>query len=208
MPIREGGEFLALMIAALRRRPQWETASCCNPLAGSSISRSQQARLRWDGRALEFAGAGHPPAMIVQPGEPPRLLESQNRARGLLELAVNMASFGPFLAVVEKLGPTQLARLARDLQPSAPESWSELLIACWGATESSPALPEEFLACAFLQPLCKQQKSGASWREHRFSARTSKRGVGTSLRSFEIGSQSFRVTGRPLPAASPENRRG
>jgi len=60
-----------------------------------------------------------------------------------------MASFGPFLAVVEKLGPAQLARLARDLQQSSAESWSELLIACWGATESFPALPEEFLACAF-----------------------------------------------------------
>jgi hypothetical protein len=88
LPIREGDEFLALMIAAPRRRPQ-ETASCCNPLVGSSISRSQQARSSWDGRALEFAGTPHPPAMIVQPGEQPRLLESQNRALGLLELAVN-----------------------------------------------------------------------------------------------------------------------
>jgi sigma-B regulation protein RsbU (phosphoserine phosphatase) len=46
-------------------------------------------RLKEDGRTLVFAGAGHPPAMIVRPGEQPRLLESQSRALGLLEEAVN-----------------------------------------------------------------------------------------------------------------------
>jgi PAS domain S-box-containing protein len=46
-------------------------------------------RLNGDGRTLVFAGAGHPPAMIARPGEQPRLLESQSRALGLLEEAVN-----------------------------------------------------------------------------------------------------------------------
>jgi PAS domain S-box-containing protein len=47
------------------------------------------ARLNRDNRTLEFAGAGHPPAMIVQPGEPPRLLESLNAVLGLLDDAVS-----------------------------------------------------------------------------------------------------------------------
>jgi PAS domain S-box-containing protein len=47
------------------------------------------ARLNRGGRSLEFAGAGHPPAMIVQPGETPRLLESQSAVLGLLADAVD-----------------------------------------------------------------------------------------------------------------------
>jgi len=46
------------------------------------------ARLDRDNRSLEFAGAGHPPAMIVQPGETPRLLESGSAVLGLLDDAV------------------------------------------------------------------------------------------------------------------------
>src|SRR5262249_7719085 len=36
-----------------------------------------------------FAGAGHPPAMIVQPGEEPRLLESRSMVLGLMPDAVD-----------------------------------------------------------------------------------------------------------------------
>jgi PAS domain S-box-containing protein len=46
------------------------------------------ARVSLEGHSLEFAGAGHPPAMIVQPGEAPRLLESRSAVLGLLEDAV------------------------------------------------------------------------------------------------------------------------
>jgi sigma-B regulation protein RsbU (phosphoserine phosphatase) len=46
------------------------------------------ARLDRDARTLEFANAGHPPAMIVQPGQAPRLLESGSAVLGLLEDAV------------------------------------------------------------------------------------------------------------------------
>jgi PAS domain S-box-containing protein len=46
------------------------------------------ARLNRAARNLEFAGAGHPPAMIVQPGERPRLLESRSAVLGLLPDAV------------------------------------------------------------------------------------------------------------------------
>ncbi|HXN74609.1 MAG TPA: SpoIIE family protein phosphatase [Candidatus Acidoferrales bacterium] len=47
------------------------------------------ARLNYEDRSLEFAGAGHPPAMIVQPGQTPRLLESRSAVLGLLDDAVD-----------------------------------------------------------------------------------------------------------------------
>ena len=47
------------------------------------------ARLDQQGRVLQFAGAGHPPAMIGQPGETPRLLESRSAVLGLLDDAVD-----------------------------------------------------------------------------------------------------------------------
>jgi len=40
-------------------------------------------------RTLEFAGAGHPPAMIARRGEAPRLLESNSMILGLFDDAVN-----------------------------------------------------------------------------------------------------------------------
>jgi phosphoserine phosphatase RsbU/P len=42
------------------------------------------ARLDRGGRRMVFAGAGHPPAMIVTPGEEPRLLESRSMVLGAL----------------------------------------------------------------------------------------------------------------------------
>ncbi len=47
------------------------------------------ARLNYDDRSLEFAGAGHPPAMIIQPGKTARLLESRSAVLGLLDDAVD-----------------------------------------------------------------------------------------------------------------------
>ena len=46
------------------------------------------ARLSHRRRTLEFAGAGHPPAMMVRRGREPRLLESRSAVLGLLENAV------------------------------------------------------------------------------------------------------------------------
>lgn len=50
------------------------------------------ARLNLSARLLEFAGAGHPPGMIVKPGEAPRLLESRSAVLGLLHDAVDTES--------------------------------------------------------------------------------------------------------------------
>lgn len=41
---------------------------------------------------MVFAGAGHPPAMIVQPREEPRLLESRSTVLGVLPDAVDAES--------------------------------------------------------------------------------------------------------------------
>jgi PAS domain S-box-containing protein len=47
------------------------------------------ARIDRDGRRMVFAGAGHPPAMIVSPGQEPRLLESRSMVLGALPDAVD-----------------------------------------------------------------------------------------------------------------------
>lgn len=47
------------------------------------------ARIDRGGRTMEFAGAGHPPAMIVQPGADPRLLSSRSTILGTLPDAVD-----------------------------------------------------------------------------------------------------------------------
>jgi formate dehydrogenase accessory protein FdhE len=67
------------------------------------------------------------------------------------ELQALIDNFSPFLSVIEKHGPPPLTAVARELNGSSREAWSELLDASWSTTESSNA-PEEFLARAFLQP--------------------------------------------------------
>ena len=50
------------------------------------------ARLDMAARSLEFFGAGHPPAMIVKPGQAPILLESRSAILGLMPDAVQAGS--------------------------------------------------------------------------------------------------------------------
>jgi serine phosphatase RsbU (regulator of sigma subunit) len=47
------------------------------------------ARLNRDSHSLEFAGAGHPPAMLARPGRAPQMLESRSAVLGLLPDAVD-----------------------------------------------------------------------------------------------------------------------
>ena len=58
---------------------------------GSSVFFLTAAAARIDrgGRRMLFAGAGHPPAMVVSPGEEPRLLESRSMVLGALPEAVD-----------------------------------------------------------------------------------------------------------------------
>ena len=46
------------------------------------------ARLRRNGRSLEFSAAGHPPALILRPGEAPRFLQSASTILGCFPDAV------------------------------------------------------------------------------------------------------------------------
>jgi PAS domain S-box-containing protein len=46
------------------------------------------ARVDRNGRNMVFAGAGHPPALVVKPGQEPRLLESRSTVLGALPDAV------------------------------------------------------------------------------------------------------------------------
>jgi len=46
------------------------------------------ARLSRDGRSLEFSAAGHPPTMILRPGQAPRFLESESTILGCFDDAV------------------------------------------------------------------------------------------------------------------------
>jgi phosphoserine phosphatase RsbU/P len=58
-------------------------------LASSNLYFTMAAmRFNRRSRSLQFAGAGHPPAMIVRPGGSPRLLESKSMILGLFENAV------------------------------------------------------------------------------------------------------------------------
>jgi phosphoserine phosphatase RsbU/P len=50
------------------------------------------ARLSRDGRLLEFSGAGHPPTMILRPGQAPRLLDSASMILGCFDDAVGQDS--------------------------------------------------------------------------------------------------------------------
>ncbi len=82
----------------------------------------------------------------------PSKVVSSGHSFGPPESPEILASFGPFLSIVEKLGPARLAALARNLQQSSPESWSQLLDVSWSTTESASEAPEEILARSFLQP--------------------------------------------------------
>jgi len=83
--------------------------------------------------------------------ESEKLANSTGNRSGPPELQELIDRFSPFLSVVEKHAPAPLAAIARELQGSSRESWSQLLDATWSTTDSSAA-PEEFLARAFLQP--------------------------------------------------------
>jgi|SRR5580704_3741878 FdhE protein len=78
-----------------------------------------------------------------------------------LDLSQLLASFPPFLTVVEENGPARLALVARDLRNVPFGAWSDLLNACWSAAGQPPSNPQEFLAFAFLQPYAEFVRSRA-----------------------------------------------
>ena len=70
----------------LRRLNQLVIQSVGNPLFFFTVSIAQVDRA---GKRMIYAGAGHPPAMIVRPGKEPRLLESRSTVLGVLPDAVD-----------------------------------------------------------------------------------------------------------------------
>ena len=70
----------------LRQLNQLVIQNIGNPLFFFTVS---VARVDRSGRRMAFAGAGHPTAMIVKPGEEPRLLESRSTVLGVLPDAVD-----------------------------------------------------------------------------------------------------------------------
>jgi len=77
-----GGAELGEMLGQLNR-------FVLQSIGGSSfLFTAAAARLDRGGRRMIFAGAGHPPAMVVTPGKEPRLLESRSMLLGALEDAV------------------------------------------------------------------------------------------------------------------------
>jgi PAS domain S-box-containing protein len=79
----ESGAPLGSMMAHLNR-------FVMGSIAGSVFYFTMAAaRLNREGHRLEFAGAGHPPAMLARPGKEPQLLESRSAVLGLLADAVD-----------------------------------------------------------------------------------------------------------------------
>lgn len=70
----------------LRRLNQLVIHSIGNPLFFFTVS---VARVDRAGKRMVYAGAGHPPAILVQPGREPRLLESRSTVLGVLPDAVD-----------------------------------------------------------------------------------------------------------------------
>lgn len=86
----------AEILAELRRNaPLGDVLRYVNRFLMQSIGSSSffltaaAARIDRSGRRMLFAGAGHPPAMIVSPGQEPRLLESRSMVLGALPDAVD-----------------------------------------------------------------------------------------------------------------------
>jgi len=125
------------------------------------------AKTPWQGRIrrAEHLAAQHPFAAEIlgfyihaarfQEGLHQRLERRSNKNPPSLSAPPDspelIASFPPFLTVVEENGPVRLAQVAHDLRSSSSSSWTDLLTRCW-INLDPPADPAEFLAFAFLQP--------------------------------------------------------
>jgi hypothetical protein len=77
MSLIERGEGLGPMLRHLNQFAKRDLSSAVFYFTLVAAPLDREARI------LEFAGAGHPPALVVGPGHPPRLLESQRAVLGL-----------------------------------------------------------------------------------------------------------------------------
>jgi PAS domain S-box-containing protein len=113
------------------------------------------ARLERGGRHMTFAGAGHPPAMVVQPGAEPRLLVSNSMVLGALPEAV-----GPDAVIEVDLDPGDRIVLYTDGITEVFDSRGEML-----GIEGV----QKFVRESALLPFSEMKKSildkVAAWRE-------------------------------------------
>lgn len=113
------------------------------------------ARLERGGRHMTFAGAGHPPAMVVQPGAEPRLLVSNSMVLGALPEAV-----GPDAVIEVDLDPGDRIVLYTDGITEVFDSRGEML-----GIEGV----QKFVREGALLPFSEMKKSildkVAAWRE-------------------------------------------
>ena len=109
-------------------------------------------------RSIERGSAGVPPAVLQEQDGASGPLSGQHNAGATKTL---LANFPQFLTLVEEKAPARLAQVAHDLR-NASSSWSHLLDTCWSATGEPPSSPEEFVACAFLQPYAEFLRSHTS----------------------------------------------
>jgi len=92
-------------------------------IGGSSfLFSAAAARLDRGGRCMVFAGAGHPPGMVVTPGKEPRLLESRSMLLGAFDDAV-----GPEAELQVPLDPGDRVVLYTDGLTEVFDSRSEML---------------------------------------------------------------------------------
>jgi sigma-B regulation protein RsbU (phosphoserine phosphatase) len=88
-------ETISLIEAGIGLAPMFQHLNrfALQHLEGSVMYFTMAAvRLRRDGRSLEFSSAGHPPAMILRPGQAPRFLESASTILGCFDDAVRPES--------------------------------------------------------------------------------------------------------------------
>jgi FdhE protein len=114
------------------------------------LARFQEGLCQRLERGSPKTSAGVPPAVLPVEARASRPLPGQQDA-GATNTEL-LASFPPFLSLVEEKAPAFLAQVAHNLRNSPSDSWSALLNHCWSASGAPPADPQEFLACAFLQP--------------------------------------------------------
>jgi FdhE protein len=103
---------------------------------------------------LERSSAGVPPAVELM-----SLALSGQQDAGATETLV--ASFPPFLSLVEDKGPARLDQVAHDLRALSHNSLPDLFTECWANTDP-PTDPQEFLVLNYLQPYAEFARSRAS----------------------------------------------
>jgi PAS domain S-box-containing protein len=116
------------------------------------------ARLSRSGRSLEFCGAGHPPAIILRPGEAPRFLPSASTILGCFKDAVSqepaveiaLQAGDRFMLYTdgftenfnsrrEMLGVQGLADIAREASALPLSEMKQRMLDCVGAWRDGPA---------------------------------------------------------------------